>query len=94
MTSRGDLTACKWLDMGLPLTLVTVQGGYQAPPCAHTCHELACTDINLRYGKYCGVGHGGCPGGYAYYYLLMFSQAAEMLYDAQGTVDHLQYNFR
>lgn len=61
--------------MGLPPTLATVQGGYQAPPCAHTCHELACTDINLRYGKYCGVGHGGCPGGYAYY-LLIFSQAA------------------
>ncbi len=39
-----------------------MQGGYQAPPCSRTCHEVACSDINLKYGKYCGVGHGGCPG--------------------------------
>ncbi len=41
---------------------VVVQGGYQAPPCARTCHEEACTDFKLHYGKFCGVGHGGCPG--------------------------------
>lgn len=39
-----------------------LKGGYQAPPCARTCHEEACTDFTLRYGKFCGVGHGGCPG--------------------------------
>ncbi len=44
---------------------VAVQGGHQAPPCARTCHEEACTDFTLRYGKFCGVGHGGCPGKHA-----------------------------
>ncbi|KAF8056120.1 PLA2-BETA [Scenedesmus sp. PABB004] len=34
----------------------------QAPECARTCHEVDCDTVGLRYGKYCGVGHGGCPG--------------------------------
>ena len=32
------------------------------PPCATTCHALNCDNTGIRYGKYCGVGHGGCPG--------------------------------
>ena len=34
----------------------------QLPPCATTCHELNCDNTGIRYGKYCGVGHGGCKG--------------------------------
>ncbi len=34
----------------------------QQPECARTCHELNCDNVGIRYGKYCGVGHGGCPG--------------------------------
>ncbi|KAF6259085.1 hypothetical protein COO60DRAFT_1053722 [Scenedesmus sp. NREL 46B-D3] len=32
------------------------------PPCAQECAEASCDTVALRYGKYCGVGHGGCPG--------------------------------
>ncbi|GAX82164.1 hypothetical protein CEUSTIGMA_g9592.t1 [Chlamydomonas eustigma] len=43
------------------LLIVTGQdhGGTQ---CASTCHEIDCDKMSIRYGKYCGVGHGGCPG--------------------------------
>ena len=30
------------------------------PPCADSCFEVNCDKIDIRYGKYCGVGHGGC----------------------------------
>jgi hypothetical protein len=30
--------------------------------CAQECAERDCDTIALRYGKFCGVGHGGCPG--------------------------------
>ncbi|XRB10171.1 phospholipase A2 [Pycnococcus provasolii] len=32
------------------------------PPCATTCFSEPCGTAGLRYGKYCGVGHTGCPG--------------------------------
>eukprot|EP00798_Chlamydomonas_sp_ICE-L_P016737 gene16737-23008_t len=32
------------------------------PECAKTCHENQCNSFGIRYGKYCGVGHGGCAG--------------------------------
>ena len=34
----------------------------QPPPCATTCHEEQCDSTGIRYGKFCGVGHGGCEG--------------------------------
>jgi hypothetical protein len=33
-----------------------------AEPCASECHEEQCDQPSLRYGRYCGLGHGGCPG--------------------------------
>ncbi len=59
------LVVCFRLNSACHPNFVAVQGGYQAAPCARTCHEEACTDFNLRYGKFCGVGHGGCPGKHA-----------------------------
>ncbi|CAI5500021.1 unnamed protein product [Closterium sp. Naga37s-1] len=34
----------------------------QQGSCARTCAEVKCDTLGLRYGKYCGVGWGGCPG--------------------------------
>lgn len=34
-------------------------------PCATECHEEDCHTFSIRYGRYCGVGHGGCAGGNA-----------------------------
>ena len=31
-------------------------------PCADECAAAACADIGIRWGKYCGVTHTGCPG--------------------------------
>ncbi len=63
------LVVCFRLHSACHPNFVATQGGYQAPPCARTCHEEACTDFTLRYGKFCGVGHGGCPGKLAYHAL-------------------------
>ena len=30
--------------------------------CARACLSEPCGTADLRYGKYCGVGHTGCPG--------------------------------
>ena len=31
-------------------------------PCASECHEENCDHPSIKYGRYCGIGHGGCPG--------------------------------
>ncbi|KAL6751350.1 hypothetical protein V8C86DRAFT_2780747 [Haematococcus lacustris] len=33
-----------------------------ASNCARQCHEIDCDKASIRYGKFCGIGHGGCPG--------------------------------
>ncbi|WIA18068.1 hypothetical protein OEZ85_009549 [Tetradesmus obliquus] len=38
------------------------QPNYEYSSCSKQCLEANCDTIALRYGKYCGVGHGGCPG--------------------------------
>ncbi|KAJ7973736.1 Phospholipase A2 family protein [Quillaja saponaria] len=30
--------------------------------CSRTCIAESCNSVGIRYGKYCGVGHTGCPG--------------------------------
>ncbi|GAB4852742.1 Probable phospholipase A2 1 [Ancistrocladus abbreviatus] len=30
--------------------------------CSRSCVALNCNNVGIRYGKYCGVGHSGCPG--------------------------------
>ncbi|KAK9705404.1 hypothetical protein RND81_07G054200 [Saponaria officinalis] len=30
--------------------------------CSKKCVALNCDNMGIRYGKYCGVGHSGCPG--------------------------------
>ncbi|GLI67833.1 hypothetical protein VaNZ11_012115 [Volvox africanus] len=36
--------------------------GAEETPCARRCHTINCDNMNIRYGRFCGVGHGGCPG--------------------------------
>lgn len=47
-----------WLSLVLLLVLAW-QAWAQAPSCATRCHEVDCDAFSIRYGKYCGVGHGG-----------------------------------
>ncbi|KAG5382550.1 hypothetical protein IGI04_034020 [Brassica rapa subsp. trilocularis] len=30
--------------------------------CTRTCIAQNCDTLSIRYGKYCGIGHSGCPG--------------------------------
>ncbi|KAL1220793.1 Phospholipase A2-beta [Cardamine amara subsp. amara] len=30
--------------------------------CTRTCIAKNCNTLTLKYGKYCGIGHTGCPG--------------------------------
>ncbi|CAH8389256.1 unnamed protein product [Eruca vesicaria subsp. sativa] len=30
--------------------------------CTRTCIAKNCDTLSIRYGKYCGIGHFGCPG--------------------------------
>eukprot|EP00873_Tetraselmis_striata_P018750 jgi/Tetstr1/439014/TSEL_027506.t1 len=30
--------------------------------CSNKCYELNCDSFGIRYGKFCGVSHTGCPG--------------------------------
>lgn len=30
--------------------------------CSTRCVEENCDNMGIKYGKFCGVGHGGCPG--------------------------------
>ncbi|GAB2275412.1 Probable phospholipase A2 1, partial [Dionaea muscipula] len=30
--------------------------------CSKNCIAVNCNNVGIRYGKYCGVGHSGCPG--------------------------------
>ncbi|PNW86772.1 hypothetical protein CHLRE_02g095000v5 [Chlamydomonas reinhardtii] len=36
--------------------------GREEQPCARSCHTINCDNVGIRYGRFCGVGHGGCPG--------------------------------
>ncbi|PNH10697.1 Phospholipase A2-beta [Tetrabaena socialis] len=36
--------------------------GREETPCAKSCHTINCDNMGIRYGRYCGVGHGGCAG--------------------------------
>lgn len=31
-------------------------------PCSRSCVAMSCETVGIKYGKYCGVGHSGCPG--------------------------------
>ncbi|EFJ48330.1 phospholipase A2 [Volvox carteri f. nagariensis] len=49
------------------LAFCTMTGATDAPgkeetPCAKSCHTINCNNMGIRYGRFCGVGHGGCPG--------------------------------
>ncbi|GAB2222973.1 hypothetical protein Droror1_Dr00017106 [Drosera rotundifolia] len=45
------------LVLGSPLTIDSQQVG-----CSTSCVAVNCNSVGIRYGKYCGVGHSGCPG--------------------------------
>lgn len=52
------MTPRTWLSLALVLVLAC-QAHAQAPTCATRCHEVDCDAFSIRYGKFCGVGHGG-----------------------------------
>lgn len=41
---------------------VCVAGWVSISTRSRICYEESCTEMDLRYGKYCGIGHCGCPG--------------------------------
>ncbi|KAG1658730.1 hypothetical protein FOA52_002745 [Chlamydomonas sp. UWO 241] len=60
----------RWRTTGLFVLLLLAAEAVSAaplrrepPPCATECHEESCDQaIGIRYGKFCGMGHGGCKG--------------------------------
>mmetsp|Transcript_39748 Transcript_39748/g.88350 ORF Transcript_39748/g.88350 Transcript_39748/m.88350 type:complete len:147 (-) Transcript_39748:604-1044(-) len=50
------------LSIALGVLLAGIVVKADGEPCSRTCMEQDCDNFNIRYGKYCGVGHGGCKG--------------------------------
>ncbi|KAK9809272.1 hypothetical protein WJX72_012513 [[Myrmecia] bisecta] len=46
----------------LLVTSVLGQDAGRAPPCSRTCRADNCDSLNIKYGKYCGIGYTGCSG--------------------------------
>ncbi|KAK9809271.1 hypothetical protein WJX72_012513 [[Myrmecia] bisecta] len=44
----------------LLVTSVLGQDAGRAPPCSRTCRADNCDSLNIKYGKYCGIGYTGC----------------------------------
>ncbi|GFH07688.1 uncharacterized protein HaLaN_02521 [Haematococcus lacustris] len=42
------------------LVIVLASALIDASNCARQCHEIDCDKASIRYGKFCGIGHGGC----------------------------------
>ncbi|KAL8136567.1 hypothetical protein V2J09_002568 [Rumex salicifolius] len=59
MASSGAI--CTFL-IALSLLLVAVSSTNDQEICSRRCLELNCDNVGIKYGKYCGVGHTGCPG--------------------------------
>ncbi|XP_010490283.1 PREDICTED: phospholipase A2-beta-like [Camelina sativa] len=42
--------------------ITVLVGVVRSKECTRTCTTQNCDTISIRYGKYCGFGHFGCPG--------------------------------
>lgn len=44
------------------IVFVVLVGVARSEECTRTCIAQNCDTLSIRYGKYCGIGHSGCPG--------------------------------
>ncbi|KAJ4876985.1 Phospholipase A2-beta [Raphanus sativus] len=61
MTMLIRFSLMRFVEAALFVALFLFDVG-RTEECTRTCIAQNCDTLSIRYGKYCGIGHFGCPG--------------------------------